>query len=952
MVSYLVIDPARMFFVFQVMDHDIYSTSVIGAVYVDINPLLMRATGDSDKDLVVQGWFPLFDTFRGLSGYLNVVIKLQFIGNDNPFRDSSAGVQFFSTSTLSSAAFVIQEIIGLVADLVVEDDPEMSWQDMFRLSKASNDTRLRVLYNLSSRVRKELGKKVIEAGGNAVLGFTMHFDVEGDSGIVARAYGTACKVIKTTRLGGFGYISDGFHRGSDTVDHGRISSNGALIANQNNFDMNDLIYPMGDDLAEVPHTRSKRQHSNSELSDKSDGNAHCNAGDASSSTSVVVTSAVASRSQQHPHGAYPAVSGYGGISIGTNMHRSGGDSKDGDQDDAEDALDFLPIQTSIFQSDDVQLYSLTSLESHIRIRFGGLVMAKSVKFLGKLASSLMDQETREGWWEELRTEIKSHAKALCCTHVAGYSETCTIFGDVIVLMATGTAASVKDPGKVIQEMQELHEEMAATADTKWGYNRYADEDKRNASSPDMDRLRRLSATSEASDASTSGPPTDSGDAVRFPSSVHIGSPAAAGGGNFPGSRIHSLMASTGPTRRAAGRKRKPCFSAHVPYNRNMAPFAFMRLVPCVLCRRKWVPEFIISTLEPPKHLPIRGEGILIEAVVCRARKSAVGEQDAVKVSEVLPFIEFDIQRQLMLKLKIAGMNAAFGYRSQLKISGSCIIATASVTAVYIEALPSPPMVQVGLPASLKDLRLDQDTTNRLVEIHRRTELRCRANKLLRSLDKSKAFSIRYLTCPEADGGSTARTHSSSSSEASSTSDASSDSGSSTSSDSSSSSSTSYLEESDDVESVSLSRPSSESSSSSSSSSSDTSRSTSSKSTVQTGTGTDRPGSRTSSRKRGGQPRGHRSGSRRGRRSKHRRKHGSRSHSASSSSSSTSSSSPSSSASSSSSSESGSRRHRRHHRTYNDASKAGGIVGKRRVGGRKRIFTDNRHPFVMEVSLGR
>jgi len=63
-----------------------------------------------DKDLIIQGWFPLYDTMKGIRGSLNVQIKLQFIGNKNPFRDSSAGVQFFTASTLSPQAFVIQEV--------------------------------------------------------------------------------------------------------------------------------------------------------------------------------------------------------------------------------------------------------------------------------------------------------------------------------------------------------------------------------------------------------------------------------------------------------------------------------------------------------------------------------------------------------------------------------------------------------------------------------------------------------------------------------------------------------------------------------------------------------------------------------------------------------------------------------------------------------------------------
>jgi hypothetical protein len=98
----------------KVFDHgsinDLYAVDFLGAVYVDLTPLLVRATGDSDKDLTIQGWLPLFNTFRGARGEINVVIKLSFIDNDNPFRDSSAGVHFFSSSTLSNSSFIVHEV--------------------------------------------------------------------------------------------------------------------------------------------------------------------------------------------------------------------------------------------------------------------------------------------------------------------------------------------------------------------------------------------------------------------------------------------------------------------------------------------------------------------------------------------------------------------------------------------------------------------------------------------------------------------------------------------------------------------------------------------------------------------------------------------------------------------------------------------------------------------------
>lgn len=75
---------------------------------------------------------------------------------------------------------------------------------------------------------------------------------------------------------------------------------------------------------------------------------------------------------------------------------------------------------------EVALLTVASFDSSVRVRIGGLVTARCVKYLGNLASKLSDQETRDGWWSELRDEIRSHAKILCCSHVVGYLEASTI----------------------------------------------------------------------------------------------------------------------------------------------------------------------------------------------------------------------------------------------------------------------------------------------------------------------------------------------------------------------------------------------------------------------------------------------------------------------------------------------------------------------------------------------
>lgn len=49
-----------------------------------------------------------------------------------------------------------------------------------------------------SKLRRQLGRKVLELGGNAVLSYHQQFDLEGESGIVVRGYGTSCSLRKVS----------------------------------------------------------------------------------------------------------------------------------------------------------------------------------------------------------------------------------------------------------------------------------------------------------------------------------------------------------------------------------------------------------------------------------------------------------------------------------------------------------------------------------------------------------------------------------------------------------------------------------------------------------------------------------------------------------------------------------------------------------------------------------
>ena len=85
----------------------------IGLVYIDLNPLLTQTAREDDYSRnsiskprhgiaagVIDGWYPLYDTLGGVRGELGLSVKLNFIGDVNPFRDSAAGVQLFPFSTL------------------------------------------------------------------------------------------------------------------------------------------------------------------------------------------------------------------------------------------------------------------------------------------------------------------------------------------------------------------------------------------------------------------------------------------------------------------------------------------------------------------------------------------------------------------------------------------------------------------------------------------------------------------------------------------------------------------------------------------------------------------------------------------------------------------------------------------------------------------------------------
>ncbi|CAB1323123.1 unnamed protein product, partial [Coregonus sp. 'balchen'] len=137
-----------------VLDHDTYSANdAIGKVYIDIDPLL---------------------------GEINVLVKVDLFNDLNRFRQSSCGVKFFCTTSIPRC-YRAALVHGFVEELVVNEDPEYQWIDRIRTPRASNEARQRLISLMSGELQRKIGLKVLEMGGNAVVGYLQCFDLEGES---------------------------------------------------------------------------------------------------------------------------------------------------------------------------------------------------------------------------------------------------------------------------------------------------------------------------------------------------------------------------------------------------------------------------------------------------------------------------------------------------------------------------------------------------------------------------------------------------------------------------------------------------------------------------------------------------------------------------------------------------------------------------------------------------
>ncbi|XP_036745233.1 C2 domain-containing protein 5 isoform X19 [Manis pentadactyla] len=549
-----------------VLDHDTYSANdAIGKVYIDIDPLLY-----SEAATVISGWFPIYDTIHGIRGEINVVVKVDLFNDLNRFRQSSCGVKFFCTTSIPKCYKAVI-IHGFVEELVVNEDPEYQWIDRIRTPRASNEARQRLISLMSGELQRKIGLKVLEMRGNAVVGYLQCFDLEGESGLVVRAIGTAC-----------------------TLD--KLSSSAAFLpaCNSPSKEMKEspLVHP--------PSHGCRSTHNSP------------------------IHTATGSRLTQNFSVSVPTLI-YAGMGSGS-AGKEGGPFKALLRQQTQSALEQRGGSPHRFcRRREFPFFTLTAFPPGFLMHVGGVVSARSVKLLDRIHNpafvgimgntrsyKLLDwnsfnsdePETRDAWWAEIRQEIKSHAKALGCHAVVGYSESTSICEEVCILSASGTAAVLNprflQDGTVEGCLEQRTEE------------------------------------------------------------------------NLP-----------------AG-----CGFCHIPYDELNMPFP-AHLTYCYNCRKQKVPDVLFTTIDLPTDATVIGKGCLIQARLCRLKKKAPAEANATAISNLLPFMEYEVHTQLMNKLKLKGMNALFGLRIQITVGENMLMGLASATGVYLAALPTPGGIQIA-----------------------------------------------------------------------------------------------------------------------------------------------------------------------------------------------------------------------------------------------------------------
>ncbi|KAM6213990.1 C2 domain-containing protein 5 isoform 7-T7 [Sarcoramphus papa] len=431
---------------------------------------------------------------------------------------------------------------------------------------------------MSGELQRKIGLKVLEMRGNAVVGYLQCFDLEGESGLVVRAIGTACTLDKLSNTSAF-----------------------LPACNSPSKEMKEI--PFNEDPNPNTHSSGPSTPLKNQTYSFSPSKSYSRQS-SSSDTDLSLT----------------PKTGMGSGSAG----KEGGPFKT-----------LLRQQTqSALEQREFPFFTLTTFPPGFLVHVGGVVSARSVKLLDRIHNP-DEPETRDAWWAEIRQEIKSHAKALGCHAVVGYSESTSICEEVCILSASGTAA-VLNP----RFLQDGTMEGCLEQRLSW--------------QPGFFSIG-----------------SEKGEVDFFPQSQDSSSLLGIEEASPPG-----------------------CGFCHIPYDELNMPFP-AHLTYCYNCRKQKVPDVLFTTIDLPVEAIVIGKGCLIQARLCRLKKKAQAEANATSISNLLPFMEYEVHTQLMNKLKLRGMNALFGLRIQITVGENMLMGLASATGVYLAALPTPGGIQIA-----------------------------------------------------------------------------------------------------------------------------------------------------------------------------------------------------------------------------------------------------------------
>ncbi|XP_053681383.1 C2 domain-containing protein 5 [Anopheles nili] len=608
----------------RLMDYDTYTANdAIGKVYISLSPLLHSTSKSrTGKGSIMSGWLPVYDTIHGVRGEIHVIVKVDLFTDFNKFRQSSCGVLFFHSSNIPYG-YSIAMYHGFVEELVVNDDPEYQWIDKIRTPRASNEARQLAFMKLSAQVQRKIGIKAIEMGANAVIGYMQCYDLEGDVGVVARGIGTAVSLTK---------INESFsqHIGEEI-----------LVEEQHLSESSDF-----GDVARRP------------LGMGVEGNNHASGNSPTKQATPIANSLltketmcvpICRRSSDSDLSITPKGSSCPldkSIGIMRNVGANNGNAKS-----------IMIMNYDMLEMLEYPFFTMTKYPAGIIRYIGATVTARSVKLLERVPNP-NEPETRDSWWNEIRTEVRSHARSLGCNVILGYVEQTTIDDDICVLSATGTAAVIN---------------------LQFGSDMWMADASLNASGE---------GGAEAKEHMTS-----SLDRHDFDRECSL-------------SREHTPNTIEGDTVYDALPANK-CTLCHVPYSLGTVNFR-INAVKCSMCKNGIVPDVLITTIEIPEGMAVSGRGGLVQAHTCRPKRDLKSEANGKEISDALPFLEYELHKLLVNKLKIKGMNAIFGLRSNITIGEKTIALIATGTAVYLTALPKPSLPQVVDGSSFPDGRKIQE----------------------------------------------------------------------------------------------------------------------------------------------------------------------------------------------------------------------------------------------------